>query len=202
MLSLVFRCEVRPVTKDAGAWATLPFGRGGPRALRLCRLRGGRLAQSLSAEALCMELAGEVLGGEAPVLEEDSAGKPFLPGCSLSVSLSHSRGYVAAAVAEAPVGVDLQETRAISDRVLRRVCSPAELSWIAAGDRTRRAIRLWTMKEAYAKLRGDGIFAGARFCASFQGDRLQTEYESLRFLFPEAPEGLLLTICLGTQPPA
>ena len=199
VLLMVFRCEVRPVIKDADKWSMLLFGRAGPRARRLSRLRGSRLAQSLSAEALCMELTGELLPGRAVNLEEDSSGKPYLPGCPLSVSLSHSGGYVAAAVAETRVGIDLQALRGISDRVLRRFYSQEEQSWIRAGDRTRRAIRLWTMKEAYAKLRGDGIFGGAQFCALFAGDRPETEYEDVRFLFPDAPDGLLFTVCLERQ---
>ncbi len=196
---MVFRWEVRPVSENAEDWAMLLFGRAGPRSLRLSRLRGFRLAQSLSAEALCMELVGELLPGKAVYLEEDGNGKPYLPGCPLSLSLSHSGGYVAAAVAGTGIGIDLQELREISDRVLRRLYSPEERSWIGAGDRTRRAIRLWTMKEAYAKLRGEGIFGGARFHASFSGDRPETEYEDVRFLFPDAPEGLLFTVCLARQ---
>ncbi len=199
---MVFRFACRPVSRDADSWAALLFGRAGRRAARLSRLRGSRLAEALSAEALCLELTEELLPGSALKLDEDEDGKPFIPGCPLFVSLSHSGGYAAAAVSDLAVGIDLQELRKVSDGVLRRVYSPEEQSWVSEGDRTLRAIRLWTMKEAYGKLTGSGIFGDSRFCASFTDSQLNTEYGDAGFLFPDAPEGLLLTVCLARQPDA
>ncbi len=193
---MIFRCECRPVSGDAASWAALPFGRGGPRYERLWRLRGPVLARSMSAEALCRELLADVRPGESLPLSEDENGRPFLPGCPLSVSLSHSGDYVAAAVAEVPIGIDLQEIRDISDRVMERLYSREERAWVRAGDRACRATRLWTMKEAFGKHRGTGLIAGSAFFAAFSEDRPQTRYGGIRFLFPDAPEGLLLSVCL------
>lgn len=194
---MFLRCAYRAVTTDAQLWATLLFGRSGPRALRLSRLRGRRLAQSMSGELLCRELLSEAEPEESFILEEDERNKPYLPGSRLYVSISHSGGYVAAAVADAPVGIDLQELRKISDAVLRRYYSHDERSWINAGEPTERAVRLWTMKEAYGKLLGIGIFSGIRFSAGFADGRIITEYDDVSFHFPDAPEGQCLTVCLA-----
>ena len=193
---MVFRCAYGPVIPDARQWGTLLFGRSDARALRLSRLRGGRLAQSMSAELLCRELLASLRPGESYFLEEDASGKPFLPHSPLFVSLSHSGSFVAAAAADRPVGIDLQEKRMIREGVLRRWYSHAEREWIDAGDAGERAIRLWTMKEAYAKLKGTGIFRGDRFSAGFSGDSLCTRYGDVCFRFPEAPEGYLFTVCI------
>lgn len=194
---MVFRCAYGPVITDARQWGALLFGRNDPRALRLSRLRGIRLAQSMSAELLCRELLAALRPGESHYLEEDASGKPFLPHSPLFVSLSHSGGFIAAVAADRPVGIDLQEKRAIREGVLRRCYSLAERDWINAGDAVDRAVRLWTMKEAYAKLKGTGIFRRDCFCARFSGDRLLTRYGDVCFRFPEAPEGYLFTVCLA-----
>ena len=66
-------------------------------------------------------------------------------------------------------------------------------------ERSERAIRLWTMKEAYGKMLGVGIFTASRFNASFEGGRLLTDCAGARFLFPASPEGYLFTVCLPPE---
>ena len=194
---MVFRCEYRQTVTDAQCWGTLLFGNSGTRALRLSRLRGRQLARSMTGELLSQKLLSEFAPKSSFFLDEDADGKPFVSGSPFHISISHSGGYVAAAVADRPLGIDLQELRRISDAVLRRCFSPAERSWIDAGDPTERAIRLWTMKEAYGKLYGRGIFSGKPFCAVFSNGRIETEYANVTFLFQEGPEGFLFTVCLA-----
>ena len=196
---MVFRYAIRPVIPDAQRWAGLLCGRDDDRALRLSRLRGRSLARSMTGELLCRELLAKLRPGENPCLLEDASGKPILPRSSLFVSISHSGSFVAAAAADVPVGIDLQESRGVSDSVLRRCYSPEEQSWVKAGNPMERAIRLWTMKEAYGKLKGTGIFRGDLFRAEFEDDTLITRYDGLDFLFPEAPEGFLFTACLASR---
>lgn len=191
-----FRFICRPVDRDAQSWADLLFGRAGNRALRLSRLRGERLAQSMTGEKLCRELLDQLRPGVCLSVEEDASGRPFLPDCPLFLSISHSASWAAATAADVPVGIDLQEHRPISPGVLRRCFSPAEQRWISEGNSVERATRLWTMKEAYGKMRGIGIFRGKPFAASFALSQPVTQYVDVRFLFPEAPEGFCLTLCL------
>ncbi len=174
---------------------------GEKRAARLRRLGKERLAASLSAQLLCRTAWCAVSGLEpsAFLLEEDGRGKPFVPGSSVFVSLSHSGSYAAAAAAAVPVGIDLQTLRPVSPLLLNRRFSGEERAWIGAAppESTARAIRLWTMQEAWAKLRGVGIFAGEQFHAAFRGDDLLPEGDGVRFHFPQGPEGCLLTLCLS-----
>ena len=200
---MIFCYDLRPVSSFAGE---IPEeANSGPRRLeRLKKLSGRPLAETRAAQRLCRELwesfprtCGE---GGSFLLEEDERGKPYLLRSELHVSLSHSGGYAAAAVADVPLGLDLQSLREISLRVQERLYSREEIAWIglAEGDeRQKRAVRLWTMKEACGKLFGTGLFGGPVFRAAFCGEQLQKDYPDCRFLFPAAPVGLLLTLCLG-----
>lgn len=177
------------------------IGACGPRrAARLAHLKGARLEASLQAQRLCRSLWAELAGRpEADFrIEEDENGRPFAPEAPGHLSLSHSGSCAAAAVSFRPVGIDLQAIRPISDRVLARLCSAEERGWLeeAREERAARAIRLWTMKEAYGKMLGTGIFTPPYFHAAFREGRLLTEYADARFLFPASPEGYLLSVCL------
>lgn len=95
------------------------------------------------------------------------AGKPFVTGPTafappLDLSLSHTDGLVVCAVASAPVGVDaepLARAPEILETVLRAFAPPevAALLALAPAERERRAVELWTVKEAYLKALGTGI---------------------------------------------
>jgi 4'-phosphopantetheinyl transferase len=87
-------------------------------------------------------------------------GKPTVadaPG--LQLSWSHSGGWVVAAVAHgAPVGVDVERLRPLTDidALAARVRSPAERA--GAGEEGGDSLlRVWTRKEALLKASGDGL---------------------------------------------
>lgn len=81
---------------------------------------------------------------------------------ALQLSLSHSGGWLAVAVADAPVGVDIELPRRDRDweALARFVFSPEELRRLRDGDAAARA-RLfhafWTLKEARGKRSGEGL---------------------------------------------
>jgi len=83
-------------------------------------------------------------------------GRPQLPGSGLHASVSHSGEIVAVALtAEGPVGVDVEEVRAIDfAAVTDSVCVPAERGEV------RSALdfyTFWTRKEAVLKATGEGL---------------------------------------------
>ena len=88
-------------------------------------------------------------------------GKPFAADCPLHFNISHSGGYVACAISEQPLGIDLERNRGSDLRVARRICSPRELAWLAPDqpDAPRRFLQIWTAKEAYVKYLGTGLAA-------------------------------------------
>ena len=59
------------------------------------------------------------------------------------------------AVSDRAVGIDIERPRKNAIKVAERFFTQAECDWI--GDDSLRFARIWTLKEAYAKLTGDGI---------------------------------------------
>ena len=102
------------------------------------------------------------------VFESDSRGKPKLAdrcaaGLRVSFSLSHTRGFVACAIASGvSVGLDVERTDPSVDwsPVVRRCFSPLEIAQLercSSADRAGRFAELWTLKEAHAKATGSGL---------------------------------------------
>jgi 4'-phosphopantetheinyl transferase len=77
-------------------------------------------------------------------------------------NLSHSGGMVLIAVADAPIGVDVEQVRDPADlsEMAPHVLRADEAAGLAALPEGRRAeafLAIWTRKEAYLKARGRGI---------------------------------------------
>lgn len=118
--------------------------------------------QHAASEALAREMLSATLGippKEVVILRADS-GKPFVKGHPVHFNVSHSGDRVLCAVHTAPVGADIQQIVPQYDRVMRRVCTPAEIAYI--GDDPARFAQIWTRKEAYAKLTGKGLAIGLK----------------------------------------
>lgn len=77
---------------------------------------------------------------DLPRIEVDELGKPFFPDHpDTHFSLSHTAGAAAAALADTPVGVDIERVRPVSVRAMERI----------AGVRTEAAFfRSWVRREA------------------------------------------------------
>ncbi|MEU6260329.1 4'-phosphopantetheinyl transferase superfamily protein [Streptomyces sp. NPDC047043] len=132
-----------------------------------------RAAAFVRGRTLVRELLGELLGtepqsvplGRAPCPDcgDLEHGPPALltPGTAPRISLSHTAGYGILAVAGFPVGVDLEERRALDlDTVGGKALTPRERAVFTAappGDRSPLFFRCWTRKEAVLKAVGTGI---------------------------------------------
>ncbi len=90
-------------------------------------------------------------------IEYVSNGKPVYRNQDIHFSLSHSGSYVVCAVSDKNIGVDIEGIRRNAIKVAKRFFTTAECEWI--GSDVHRFSRIWTLKEAYAKLTGDGIAA-------------------------------------------
>ncbi|MFD5324737.1 4'-phosphopantetheinyl transferase family protein [Streptomyces sp. NPDC127092] len=115
-------------------------------------------------------------------------GRPYLPGRpDLGVSLSHSAGWVAAAVGRnRDVGVDVQVPAAVGDRLLRFCCAPADADalTVMAEDRRRREFAwIFTAQEACVKAVGAGFAARPWTVPVALGQRAGT-WEGVRWSAP------------------
>jgi len=143
------------------------------------------------------------------------SGKPHLlpPHHGLHFNLAHAGGLVAVVATRAgPVGVDIEPAGRdlTSGRILRRFYTPAERAEVEADpDPLRRALEVWTIKEALAKAEGVSIYQ-ARTRVDASGVRpipdrwvpVGTGFGP-RWIRPlPAPDGFLGTIAfLGSRPP-
>lgn len=88
-------------------------------------------------------------------------GKPYFRDIPLFFNLSHSGDYVACVVSEHEVGVDIQKQKAVREQqISNRFFHEKEKEWLAGLSEKERAAGffcLWTRKEAYGKMTGEGI---------------------------------------------
>ena len=111
-----------------------------------------RALASIHARKLLLWAMGEQ--GMDPAdhpLSYTEKGKPYLANTDIEISITHSGQWVACALSDAPVGIDLERIREVSAGVWRKVlaASPDE----PMGD-AHEAIRRWTCYEASLKRLG------------------------------------------------
>lgn len=114
--------------------------------------------RSLAGECLVQKLLQTHYGITNATLHRSENGQPYLSGCELYVSISHSHKIVACAISEEPVGIDVERIRPVKPELHQRVCVPEELKYIRNGDNAaERFFEIWTAKEAWFKKQGTGI---------------------------------------------
>ena len=132
--------------------ATLDWMSPGEQA-RAARLRAAaRHAQFLAGHWLLRQLLADAFGGDArdyALIERDNL-PPAVEGSSLRVSLSHGGGWIAAAWAAAPIGIDLEprESRAALGRLQHLLLNADEPTDSLDND---ALLQRWVLKEALIK---------------------------------------------------
>lgn len=120
-----------------------------------------RLGRSLLKKALAKEY--QIDFTEEMISYADN-GKPLLKNvndrASVFFNISHCEGMVVCALADCPIGIDVEGSRRVTDSLIRSACSDWEKTYVAAGGangRTGRFLELWTLKESYLKMTGEGM---------------------------------------------
>ena len=149
--------------------------------------------ETVCGEGLARELLAAALHcppEEAP-LRYDAQGKPMTDG--LYLSISHSRGLAACAVADRPVGLDVELVRPAPRRVWEHL-SPEERVY-AADDAA--FFRLWTVNAALLHRRGAQL-RQLREPAEFLTEE---GFAMAGFVFSpvQLPEGWTGTLCLAER---
>lgn len=108
-----------------------------------------------AAYALLAQLAGTPL----PPISRTAQGKPYFSAGGLHFSISHTKKHAFCCVSERNIGIDAEEIdRAVDLRLAEKFLSSAEKARLdAAADKADTLLRLWVLKESYAKLTGRGI---------------------------------------------
>ena len=115
-------------------------------------IEGGEGSRREREERAVQVLVREVFGQQARRMHTAS-GAPYIAGAEGAankyISISHSRLTAALAVADSPIGIDLEEDRPQLVRVAPRVLSEEELEYY--GGRPIGLLEAWTLKEALFK---------------------------------------------------
>ena len=128
---------------------------------RIARLGSGAAKTASLLSALLVRMAvSEFTGVPASklIFSAHEGGKPYCVGIPCEFSLSHTSGMIVCAISDEPVGIDAELLRPAPMRVARRF-TDAEREYISGSD--ERFFRVWTRKEAFGKMTGDGLSGGA-----------------------------------------
>ena len=108
---------------------------------------------------LLRELYREETGEDCPEILTESRGKPCFKDSSVHFSISHTKNHAFCVLSTRPVGIDAEEkTRDINLRLSEKILSEAEKHrFQSAPDKQAALLRLWVLKEAAAKLTGEGL---------------------------------------------
>lgn len=108
-------------------------------------------------------LSGYIPAPQPLAVAYEPKGKPYIRHVPWHYNLSHSGDYVALAISDAPVGIDIQQKRPYMDSLVKRFFSEVEAAVYESakkqlfGDRETLFYTLWCRKEAYGKLLGTGL---------------------------------------------
>lgn len=75
-------------------------------------------------------------------------------------NISHTAGLAACAIGDVPMGIDVEEIRPFSEKIIRKVMSEQEKEQfykLKEEERTAFFFKIWTLKESYVKAGGWGI---------------------------------------------
>ena len=91
-------------------------------------------------------------------------GKPCFKELPIFFNISHCSGMAVCALADVPVGVDVETGRRVKDSIMHRVLSPWEQAYVKEQvyvkeqpESVERFLELWTLKESFIKMTGEGL---------------------------------------------
>ncbi len=112
-----------------------------------------------AAWQLLRQLYREETGETLPPVARTDRGKPYFTEGPYHFSLSHTKNHAFCVLAKHNVAIDAEElTRQVNPTLAEKILSPGEKAqYDAAGDKNKALLTFWVLKEAAAKLSGEGL---------------------------------------------
>ena len=125
--------------------------------IRFCRLSGEtghEAGRRLLGEAYRAET-----GEDLPEIRVTDRGKPYFPDRSWHFSISHTKKHAFCVLSKHNVAIDAEELdRKIHGKLAEKILSPMEKRQFDAAENKEKALlTFWVLKEAAAKLSGEGL---------------------------------------------
>ncbi len=121
-------------------------------------------------------------------------GKPEVDG--IYFNLSHCGEYVICVVSDSPVGCDIERRRKVSTHLAERYFCNGEkvrLESLVGEAYEREFFRLWTKKESYAKMTGEGLATAMDALDVLRKEGRDCFFEEYEF------EGYQIAVCTETE---
>lgn len=112
-----------------------------------------------AGRALLAQMYRDTTGENLPPIAVGERGKPYFTESGWHFSISHTPRHAFCALAQHPVGIDAEEMdREINLKLADKILSPFEKAQFdAAEDKRLALLKFWVLKEAAAKLTGEGL---------------------------------------------
>jgi 4'-phosphopantetheinyl transferase len=118
-------------------------------------------------------------------------GKPFLnhltPDGSaadprIHFNISHTGNYIACAVADRSVGIDIESIKSVDLNIAERFFAPDEIEYVMDNNQAQRFFEVWTKKESRIKWEGKGLSKSLESFSVFDSEELEklSYYEIFR----------------------
>ena len=119
----------------------------------------GCLSGHEAGRQLLAQLYREETGESLPEIRRTDRGKPYFPDSIWHFSISHTPRHAFCVLSRNNVAIDAEElNRKIKLRLAEKILSPGEKAQFDAAENKEKALlTFWVLKEAAAKLTGEGL---------------------------------------------
>ena len=119
----------------------------------------GVLTGHQAGRKLLAELYRAETGEDLPEIRVTDRGKPYFPDSDWHFSISHTPKHAFCVLSRHNVGLDAEELdRKVNLKLADKILSPGEKSRFEAAENKEKALlTFWVLKEAAAKLSGEGL---------------------------------------------
>ncbi|MCR5626321.1 MAG: 4'-phosphopantetheinyl transferase superfamily protein [Lachnospiraceae bacterium] len=170
---------------------------------KILKIKDERTARLSMAAGVLMEGLLKQKGFDITDIVFNDKEKPELKNKEFYFNLSHAHEAAVIAFSEKPVGVDMEylDRKIKPEGIEKRYFSEGERrSLYEADDLKKRFFEIWTMKEAYGKLKGGGISDALEFSSDKPEEfGVMIDHPGLRFFEPfaedEREEYYIISVC-------
>ena len=112
-----------------------------------------------AGRTLLSELYRAETGEDLPEIRVTDRGKPYFPDSDWHFSISHTPKHAFCVLSRHNVGLDAEELdRKVNLKLAEKILSPGEKNRFEAAENKEKALlTFWVLKEAAAKLSGEGL---------------------------------------------